>query len=309
MARVALITGANGFVGGVLAKYLRGRDWHVREAVMPGQPEGPNRFACEITDIAQVRKLVSRTDGLTHVFHLAAVTFVPSSSADPAMTMQVNIQGTINLLECTRVLHPRARFVFVGSAAVYGAPQSVPVTEDHPLCPREPYAISKAAADSYCEYAFRAHNANVVRMRPFNHSGAGQSDQFVLSNFARQIARIERGELPPVLKVGNIDAARDFLHVDDVIRAYELAALKGTRGEVYNVCSGTGRSIRAALEVLLSRASVPIEIGQEPSRMRPVDIPEIAGSYEKLHSHTGWSPRLPFDRVLDDLLDYWRNSS
>ncbi|NUM55116.1 MAG: GDP-mannose 4,6-dehydratase [Candidatus Hydrogenedentes bacterium] len=308
MPRVALITGANGFVGGILAKYLRGREWHVREAVMPGQPEGPNRFACEITDMAQVRKLISRTDGLSHVFHLAAVTFVPSSSADPGATMQVNVQGTINLLECTRVIHPRARFVFVGSAAVYGAPRSVPVTEDHPLVPREPYAISKAAADFYCEYAYRANRANVVRMRPFNHSGAGQSDHFVLSNFARQVARIERGEQPPVLHVGNIDAARDFLHVDDVIRAYELAALTGRPGEVYNVCSGIGRTIRAALETLLARATVPIEVKQDATRMRPVDVPEISGSYEKLKAQTGWTPELPFERVLDDLLGYWRNA-
>jgi GDP-4-dehydro-6-deoxy-D-mannose reductase len=306
MSRVALITGANGFVGRILAKYLRERDWHVHEAVLPGQPEGPNCFACEITDISQVRKLVSRTDGLTHVFHLAAITFVPLSSSDPATTMQVNVQGTINLLECTRVRHPGARFIYVGSAAVYGSPRTSPVTEEHPLAPREPYAISKAAADHYCEYTCRAHNANVVRMRPFNHSGAGQSDRFVLSNFARQIARIERGELPPVLHVGNIDTARDFLHVDDVIRAYELAALLGKPGEAYNVCSGAGRTIRGALETLRARATVPIEIKQDPSRMRPVDIPEIAGSYEKLQSHTGWAPALPFERILDDLLLYWR---
>ena len=306
MSRVALITGANGFVGRILAKYLREREWLVREAVLPGQPEGPSCFACEITDIAQVRKLVSRTDGLTHVFHLAAITFVPSSSSDPAHTMQVNVQGTINLLECTRVLHPRARFVFVGSAAVYGSPRSTPVTEEHRLAPREPYAISKTAADQYCEYVHRAHKSNVVRMRPFNHSGAGQSDQFVLSNFARQIARIERGDIPPVVHVGNIDAARDFLHVDDVIRAYELAALKGTAGEAYNVSSGTGRTIREALTTLLARANVPIEIREDPARMRPVDIPEIAGSSDKLRSHTGWTPELPFERILDDLLAYWR---
>ncbi len=306
MSRVALITGAYGFVGRILANYLRERDWHVREAVLPGQPEGPNCFACEITDISQVRKLVSRTDGLTHVFHLAAITFVPSSSSDPATTMQVNVQGTINLLECTRVLHPRARFIFVGSAAVYGSPRTSPVTEEHPLAPREPYAISKAAADQYCEYASRAYKTNVVRMRPFNHSGAGQSDQFVLSNFARQIARIERGGVSPVIHVGNIDAARDFLHVDDVVRAYELVALKGKTGEAYNVCSGAGRTIRDTLATLLARAKVPIAIEQDASRMRSVDIPEIVGSYEKLRSQTGWQPELPFDRVLDDLLEYWR---
>lgn len=306
MPRVALITGANGFVGKILAHYLRERNWLVREAVLPGQPEGPHCFACDVTDLSQVRKLVSRTDGLTHVFHLAAITFVPSSSANPAATIQVNVQGTINLLECTRVLHPRARFIFVGSAAVYGTPRTTPVTEDHRLAPREPYAISKAAADHYCEYAARAYKANVVRMRPFNHSGAGQSDQFVLSNFARQAARIERGEVPPVIKVGNIDAARDFLHVGDVVRAYELAALKGKVGEAYNVSSGTGRTIRSALAALLSRVKVPVRIEHDKSRMRSVDVAEIVGSYEKLNKHTGWRPELPFENVLEDLLAYWR---
>ncbi|HRK33350.1 MAG TPA: GDP-mannose 4,6-dehydratase [Candidatus Hydrogenedentes bacterium] len=306
MQRVALITGAQGFVGRVLSSYLRQNGWLVRESVMPGQQEGPNCFACDITDLAQVRKLVGRTDGLSHVFHLAAVTFVPASSIDPAATFEVNVQGTINLVESTRALHPRARFVFVGSAAVYGSPRVSPVNEEHRLAPREPYAISKCAADQYCDYVARAHKTEVLRMRPFNHSGAGQSDQFVLSNFARQIARIERGEIPPVLEVGNIDAARDFLHVDDVVRAYEVAALRGRSGEAYNVASGQAVTIRQALETLLARSSAKIEVRQDENRMRAVDVSRIEGSYTKLELDTGWRPSIPFETILEDLLAYWR---
>lgn len=306
MPNVALITGARGFVGRVLSRHLQSRGWQVREAVMPGQSEGPNCFACDIAELSQVRKLIERADDLTHVFHLAAVTFVPASSADPAHTMRVNLQGTINLVECTRVLRPKTRIIYVGSAAVYGAPRISPVTEEHRLAPRDPYAISKAAADQYCEYASRAYKTPIVRMRPFNHSGPGQSDQFVLSNFARQIARIERGEAPPVIRVGNIDAARDFLHVDDVVRAYEMAASSGVPGQAYNVSSGVSRTIRSALEALLSRAAVSVAVEPDPERMRSVDVSNIAGSFSKLKADTAWEPAIPFERVLDDLLEYWR---
>lgn len=309
MPRVALITGAQGFVGRVLSKHLRDNDWLVRESVMPGQPEGPNCFACDITDAAQVRKLVGNADGLTHVFHLAAVTFVPASSADPGGTFQANVNGTINLVECTRTLQPKARFMYVGSAAVYGTPRTTPVTEDNRFAPREPYAISKAAADCYCDYASRAYKTEILRMRPFNHSGAGQSDQFVLSNFARQIARIERGAQPSVLKVGNIDAGRDFLHVEDVVRAYATAALKGKAGEAYNVCSGKAITIREALDALLAKSSAKIEVVQDASRMRSSEVSSITGSYKKLQADTGWKPALPFEHVLDDLLAYWRGQS
>ncbi|MDZ4859767.1 MAG: GDP-mannose 4,6-dehydratase [Candidatus Hydrogenedentes bacterium] len=306
MPRVALITGAQGFVGRVLSARLKEDGWLVRESVMPGQPEGPGSFACDITDLAQVRKLVGNSDGLTHVFHLAAVTFVPASSADPGGTFEVNVNGTINLVECTRALQPKARFLFIGSAAVYGTPRITPVLETHRFAPREPYAISKAAADCYCDYAARAYPIEILRMRPFNHSGAGQSDQFVLSNFARQIARIERGAQPPVLKVGNIDAGRDFLHVEDVVRAYAEAALRGKAGEAYNVCSGKAITIRAALDALLAKSPAKIEVVRESTRLRSSEVSTISGSYEKLQADTGWKPTLLFERVLDDLLAYWR---
>lgn len=309
MEHVALITGANGFVGRVLSSYLASRTWRVLESVIPGVESTADQFPCDVTSAEQVAQLMEWAAGVTHVFHLAAITFVPVSSAHPAETMAVNALGTVNLLHAMLKHHPGARFVFVGSAAVYGNPQRLPVTEDHPLAPREPYAISKAAADAHCEYAARVLQADVVRMRPFNHSGAGQSDRFVLSSFARQIVAIERGAMPPVLRVGNLDASRDFLHVHDVVRAYELAALRGAAGGVYNVCSGRGTVIRDALAALLRRAQVSIAVETDPERLRPSDIPEVWGSHERLNAATGWRPEMPFETVLDDLLAYWRNHS
>jgi GDP-4-dehydro-6-deoxy-D-mannose reductase len=308
MEHVALITGANGFVGRVLSAHLASQNWRVLESVIPGVENKAGQLPCDITSKEQVTQLMEQARGVTHVFHLAAITFVPLSSAHPAETMAVNVLGTVNLLHAMLVHHPKARFVFVGSAAIYGAPQWLPVTEDHPLAPREPYAISKTAADAYCEYAARALGADVVRLRPFNHSGAGQSDRFVLSNFARQIVEIERGNKPPILRVGNLDASRDFLHVNDVVRAYELAALGGTAGDAYNVCSGRGTVIRDALGALLRRAQVSITVETDPDRLRPLDIPEVWGTHERLTNAVAWRPETPFETVLDDLMAYWRNN-
>ena len=189
---------------------------------------------------------------------------------------------------------------------MYGPPTELPIREEHPLNPQNPYAISKAAADSYCAYYHKSTGYAVVRMRPFNHSGPGQSDQFVLSSFARQIARAEAGLSEPIVRVGNLDARRDFLHVDDVVRAYELAALEGIPGEAYNIASGKAVSIRDALQMLLGMATTELAVEPASERLRPVEVPEISGSAEKLESATGWQPQKTVETLLADVLDYWR---
>jgi GDP-4-dehydro-6-deoxy-D-mannose reductase len=181
----------------------------------------------------------------------------------------------------------------------------LPLTEDHPLRPTNPYAISKAAADHYCSYLAKT-GFNVVCARPFNHTGPGQSDLFVLSSFARQIARIELGKNPPVLRVGNIQTSRDFSHVSDVVRAYELLALNGKTGEAYNISSGRPTVVRDALDELLNLSSTTITVEQDPERMRPVDVPISYGSHEKLTADVGWRPEIKFETLLKELLDYWR---
>ena len=301
----ALVTGAAGFVGTILSAYLRQQGWSVACSDRFA-PEGePDWCCCDMGDAAQIDRMLAWAGPVTHVFHLAAVTFVPEAGRDPSAAFNINLLGTVHLAAAMARHAPGARLIFVSTAEVYGHPQSLPMRESHPLEPTNPYAISKAAADQYCAY-LKHVGRDVVRVRPFNHTGPGQSDLFVLSSFARQIARIEAGKLPPVLEAGNIEAARDFSHVDDVVRAYALLAVKGVSGEVYNVCSGKPVAIREAVGQLLALARKEIRIEVQAERMRPVDVPCAYGCHEKLTRDTGWRPEIPFERLLAGLLEFWR---
>lgn len=307
MGHCALVTGAEGFVGQTLCSHLAALGWEIRGAVLR-DPPGPGQYLpCDITRREEVERLMEWASDATHVFHLAAITFVPDSLQDPALAMEANLLGTIHIASEMRARLPEARLIYIGSADAYGVPQSLPVTEDQPLRPDNPYSISKAAADQYCAYLQKAVKADVIRIRPFNHSGPGQSDRFVLSNFARQVAHIEAGKAEPILRVGNLTAARDFSHVADVVRAYELAATRGRTGEVYNVCSGESHVIQDALNRLLALSKSEIRVEVDPERLRPIDVMDIRGSHEKLTAHTGWAPAQSFDSILADLLKYWRS--
>ena len=301
MTRRALITGAAGFAGRHLARRLEGNGWET----LRSDREGEGCVPCDFGVPGDIDALIDGAEGITHVFHLAARTFVPESMSDPSGAFQVNLLGTVHLLARLSRLSAPPRVVFIGSAEAYGPPLSLPVAEDHPLAPQNPYAVSKAAADQYCAYLSRVAKLEIIRVRPFNHSGAGQTPQFVLSSFARQVARIEAGKSEPVLQVGNLDARRDFSHVADVMAAYEMLALHGVPGEAYNVCSGEAVRVGDALELLLARSTAAIRVETDPARMRPVEVAEIRGSNDKLR-HTGWAPEKDFGDILDDLLDYWR---
>ncbi len=302
----ALVTGADGFVGRVLCRHLVRSGWEVRAGVMHDAREPSGEFQCDITGADKVDALVEWAGPVDVVFHLAAVTFVPESIQDPRRAMRVNVEGTMNLVQACRARLPESRFLFVSTSEVYGPPVDLPIREEHPLNPKTPYAISKAAADSYCAYVFESTGYDIVRLRPFNHSGPGQPDQFVLSSFARQLARAEAGAADPVLRVGNLEARRDFLHVDDVVCAYELAARKGGAGEVYNIASGHAVLIRDALDTLLRMARVKVTVEPAPDRLRPVEVREVAGSSERLTAATGWTPQHPLEVLLADILNFWR---
>lgn len=309
MTRRALVTGAKGFVGKILCSHLAAQGWEVRGCDMTPSQDSDHYAACDLRDRASINQLLDWALPVTHVFHLAALTYVPDSINDPVAVIRTNLEGTVQLATALFDHAPQTRFIYVGSAEAYGRPQrpeDLPFTEDHPLRPANPYAITKAAADHHMEFLYKSTGADVVRMRPFNHSGPGQSEQFVLPDFARQVARAEAGLTSPKVVVGNLAASRDFSHVSDVVRAYELAALEGRSGEAYNVSSGRPHSIKAALESLLSMATTGIRVEPDPERLRPVDVPEIFGSHAKLAEHTGWEPRIPFDTLLEELLDYWR---
>lgn len=303
MTGKALVTGAAGFVGTKLCAYLESQGWDVVRGVVSGQGGG---MPCDVTDPKLLKNVFCATPDLTHIFHLAAVAFVPAANKDAARAMEINLLGTINLTDAMRACDSKARLVYVGSADAYGTPLSLPISEAHPLNPVNAYAISKAAADHYCAYLSRACGMDIVRMRPFNHSGPGQEPNFFLPSCAKQIAEIEAGLRPPVIKVGSLLTSRDFSHVHDVIRAFELAALKAYSGEAYNVCMGRSYTMQAALDAMLQRSTVQIVTERDPERMRPAEVPALIGANAKLKAETGWAPEKTFDNLLDDLLGYWR---
>ncbi len=313
----ALITGAGGFVGSHLCAYLlRNTDWQMVGTVYPhpveSQPPEPRlRLThADLRDPEGVRALVDEAQP-DYVFHLAAQSFVPTSLADPWDTLENNIRAQLNLLEAVRLSGREVRVLVIGSNEEYGAPkpEELPQTEGSPLRPNNPYAVSKVAQDFLGLQYHLAYGLPVVRVRPFNHTGPGQSPRFVVPAFASQIARIEAGLQEPVMKVGNLDTARDFSDVRDIVRAYHLAVTQGEPGEVYNLASGRARSVQGLLETLLSLADTEIRVERDPARYRPVDVPEAYGSAEKFRQQTGWEPEIPFEQTLRDTLEYWREQA
>lgn len=312
----ALITGAGGFVGGHLCAYLLAHtDWDLIGTVYPqpveAQPPEPRLRLkhADLRDPKGVLALVSEEQP-DYIFHLAAQSFVPTSFADPWDTLENNIRAELNLLEAVRRSGREVRMLVVGSNEEYGAPEpgELPQTEENPLRPNNPYAVSKVAQDFLGLQYHLAYGLPVVRVRPFNHTGPGQSPRFVVPAFASQITRIEAGLQEPVMKVGNLEAARDFTDVRDIVRAYHLAVTQGEPGEVYNLASGRPRSVRELLEMLLScsQAQAEIRIERDPTRYRPVDVPVVYGSAEKFRQQTGWEPQILFEQTLRDTLEYWR---
>lgn len=308
MRRSALITGSEGFVGKHLRAHLSANGWEVRgcDIAVPSGVE--DRFRCDLTGPEETEGLMRWADGVTHVFHLAAITYLPDAAKAPTQTFRTNLEGTINLATALHEHHGDARLIFISSSEVYGPPQVSPVTEEHPLNPGNPYAISKAAAEQYCAYLSAATGQDIIRLRPFNHTGPGQSHHFALPSFARQIAEIEAGKREPVLRVGNLSAARDLSHVTDVVRAYELAALQGVTGEAYNICSGESHPMQDALDRLRDLSTVTgIRTEEDPALFRASDIPEIRGSHQKLTAATAWRPQILLPQLLTDLLTHWRH--
>lgn len=244
------------------------------------------------------------------VLHLAAWSDVGGSWRQPWTVYELNIQCQLNLLEALRRHQPAARIVVVTSNEVYGAvrPDELPIGEKTPFRPTSPYGVSKVAQDVMALQYFQSHRLHLVRARSFNHIGPGQSDDFAASAFARQIAEIEAGRRPPVVRVGNLDSERDFTDVRDVVRAYWLLAQQGAPGEAYNVGSGVARPTRWLLETLLDLAQTPVSVEADPERMRPSDVPRSVCNNRKLVEATGWQPEIVLRDSLCALLDDWRQT-
>jgi GDP-4-dehydro-6-deoxy-D-mannose reductase len=310
----ALITGAGGFVGGHLCQYLLAHtDWELLGTVYPkqveAQPTEP-RLRLQHLDLREpegVQALLEKAQP-DYVFHLAAQSIPAASFDNPWDTLETNIRSQLNILHSARVLGLHTRILVIGSNEEYGHPQKgeLPFTEESPLRPGSPYALSKVTQDLMGLQFHQAYGLDVVRMRPFNHTGPGQSPKFVVPAFASQIAHIEASLQESVLKVGNLSAARDFSDVRDIACGYHLAATKGKPGDVYNMASGQPHKISALLDTLLSFTDVNIRVETDPERYRPVDVPVVYGSAEKFYQVTGWMPEIPFEQTLEDTLDYWR---
>jgi GDP-4-dehydro-6-deoxy-D-mannose reductase len=297
----ALVTGASGFAGAYLLAALRDRGDEV--LACGGVRDKGEFFPLDLCDVDAVRAAVdlARPDV---IFHLAAQTFVPESLNSPTATYSVNVMGSAALTQAVRGYAATGarmpRIVFTSSSEVYGRrePGEFPLRETLDVRPGNPYAASKAAAEAILLAESRCFGMDVVVARSFNHIGPGQSDRFVVAGMAAQLASAAREGTP--LLVGNLEAARDFLDVRDVVRAYVGLA---ERGEVYNVCSGQAIKIREVLGELIRIAHVPVEVREDPSRMRPLDTPLFVGSNEKLHERTGWSPQIPLRQSLRDVYE------
>lgn len=243
-----------------------------------------------------------------YIFHLAAQAFVPASWEDPWSTLANNIRGQLNVLLAAIAMGTLPRVLVVGSADEYGlvAPEELPIRETTPLRPCSPYAVSKVAQDMLGYQYYASHKLPVVRVRPFNHIGPGQSPAFVTSDFAKQVAEAEAGLGEPVLRVGDLSTRRDFSDVQDIVRGYYMALSQGEPGEVYNLGAERSYSIREILDRLMVLSSIPLRLEVDATRLRPVDIPEIVGDCSKFRARTGWQAQIPLEQSLKDILEYWR---
>lgn len=310
----ALITGINGFVGGHLAEHLLAEPgWQLWGAVrepelrLPALQGRVVPVPVDLLDAAAVCRMVAAAQPEV-IFHLAAQAHPPTSFRDPGGTLTANILMQLNVLEAVRAAGISPTILVVGTGEEYGAvrPDEIPVDEDTPLRPVSPYAVSKVAQDMLGYQYFAAHGLKTIRVRPFNHTGPRQEERYVATEFAYQIARIEAGLQPPVVRVGNLEARRDFTDVRDIVRAYQLAVERGAPGAVYNIGTGEPVAIATILQTLLSLSSVPIAVQSDPSRMRPADVPVIACDAARFRRQTGWEPRLALRVTLTDILNDFR---
>lgn len=303
-----LITGGAGFVGSFLIDRLESDEERGCRIVAPGLGEAPG---IDICDADAVDRLVRDVEP-TAVVHLAAVAAPAEAAGAPERAWDVNLAGTRHLATAVLRHAPDARFVFAGSSDAYGASfigAERPLPETTALQPTNVYAATKAAADIMIGQM--AHGGlNAVRFRPFNHTGPEQSDAYVVPSFARQVARIAAGRAEPVVRVGNLDVERDFLDVRDVVRAYAAAALGDLPrqpGLVFNLATGRPASLRHMLDTLIALAGVDVAVEVDPARVRPADIPRTWGDAGRARRELGWSPSIPLEETLGDVLAYWMN--
>jgi GDP-4-dehydro-6-deoxy-D-mannose reductase len=312
-----LVTGVTGFAGSHLVDFILAKKpgteitgiqrWRSRTENIEHFADKIRLVECDLRDASSVRDVLDE-ERPDWIFHLAAQSFVPTSWTAPTESLVTNIIGQLNIFEAVKKLGIKPRIQLACSSEEYGLvlENELPIRETNPLRPLSPYAVSKVGQDMLGYQYWMSFRIPVVRTRGFNHEGPRRGPVFVCSDFAKQIADIEKGRRPPVVRVGNLEARRDFTDVRDVVRAYWLALEKGEPGEVYNIASGRAWTIREMLDLLLGMSKAKIKIEEDPARMRPSDVPVLLGDASKFRDRTGWTPEIPFERTMTDLLAYWR---
>jgi len=313
--KVALITGITGFVGSHMAELLLSFGFEVH---------GLWRWRSRTENVDHIKPKIHLIEGdlldahslqqvmmdvrPTHIFHLAAQSFVPASWTSPAVTLEINVVGSCNLFEAIRNVKIDPLIQIACSSEEYGLVKAdeIPIKETNPLRPLSPYGVSKIAMDYLGYQYFKSYGMKIVRTRGFNHTGPRRGEVFAESSFAKQIAEIEKGRREPEILVGNLEAERDYTDVRDMVRGYLLALEKGEPGEVYNICSGKAVKIKKVLDTLITFSKVKVEIKKDASRMRPSDVPILLGDNSKFVKKTGWRPKISFEKTMKDLLTYWR---
>jgi GDP-4-dehydro-6-deoxy-D-mannose reductase len=308
MARPTVVTGAAGFAGGHLLDLLAGKGpgvigWYRPVGDVTREVRGVTWAGVEMLDAGAVAREIARSRPSV-VYHLAGAAHVGQSWDRTAQTLQINVMATHHLIEAVRAAVPDARVLITSSALVYG-PSDDAISESNPIAPANPYGLSKVAQEMVGT-ASGGHPLTYIA-RPFNHFGLRQDSAFVAAAFAKQIAEIEAGLLPPELRVGNLEARRDLTDVRDTVRAYRLIVERGVPLRPYNVCSGRAIAVRELLALLLAKARVSVRITIDPARYRPNDTPLVLGDGARVREELGWTPAIPLEQTADDLLHYWRS--
>ena len=314
-----LITGISGFVGGHFVHYLttskNDLEIHGISRSKPAwnfvniPPELLNGHYFHQADLNDIPKIKSFIESIQpdYILHLAAQSSVAESWKTPVFSFMNNTNIFLNIIDTVRLNDNGARVLSVGSSEQYGivTERDLPLTEDNPQVPANPYAVARVAQEQLARIYATGYGLDICCTRSFNHCGPGQTDRFVVSAIVKQFVKIARGLQDPVIHIGNGAIVRDFIDVQDVVEAYRLLLAQGKRGEVYNICSGKGRSIRDIVTMLSDMYHTDVQVHQEESQIRPIDNPRIVGSYQKIHRDLGWKPTIPFEQSLRSMYQYW----
>lgn len=305
-----LVIGAAGFVGHYLLDEMHAHGMECYATKLPHENLEHSCAQVYNLDILNKEEIISllfevRPD---YIFHLAAQSSVGVAWKNPSLTVDVNIKGSINVMDAVRELYYKPRVLLIGSGEEYGhiRPGETPITEDNLLRPGNIYAATKACQNMIGSIYSKAYNMELMMVRAFNHVGPAQAPMFVVSDFCKQVAEIEKGLREPMMRVGNLAARRDFTDVRDVVRAYVQLIQCGKPGETYNVGSGHARAIQEILDMIISQAKISIKVEVDPNKLRPVDVPIIEADITKLQQLTGWKPEIPLEQTIQETLDYWR---